>query len=134
MPTATTSRLARVTDRIARALAGKRWIPFWGLVHHRGRRTGRDLTVPIAVVATPDGFIVNLPWGTRTNWVQNVLAAGGCTLRWKGTDHRVTDPRLLEAEEARPFYSNFQWNTAKRFFPADAWLLLHRAQENPAGL
>ena len=127
MATATTSRIARTTDRLARTLAGRRWFPLWGLIHHRGRRTGRALTVPIAVVVTPDGFIVNLPWGARTNWVQNVLSAGGCTLRWKGVDHRVIDPQLLEAQAARPYYSAFQWRVGQRVFPADAWLHLRHA-------
>ena len=64
----------------------------WAAVHHRGRVTGRELTVPVAVGATGDAFVIVLPWGPGTNWARNVLAAGGCVLRWKAADHRVDDP------------------------------------------
>ncbi|GAA1607941.1 hypothetical protein [Actinoplanes couchii] len=112
------------TPRIVLFLAGRRVFPLWGLIHHRGRKTGRDLTVPIAVTVAPDGFVINLPFGAHTNWVRNVLAAGGCVLRWKGRDHRLTDPRVIDAAAARPFYSRTAWAFARRFFPADAWLRL----------
>ncbi|MEU4420818.1 hypothetical protein AB0F81_09335 [Actinoplanes sp. NPDC024001] len=83
-PADTSWRFARATAPAVRILAGRRGIPVWAVVHHRGRVSGRDLRVPIAVVATPDHFVINLPWGPRTNWVRNVIAAGGCTIRWKG--------------------------------------------------
>ena len=124
--TSTSWRLARATAPAVRVLAGRRWFPLWAVVHHRGRVTGRDLAVPIAVVATPDSFLVNLPWGARTNWVRNVQTAGGCTIRWRGADHRVTRPRILDAAAARPYYSRFAWRLARTLFPADAWLLLDR--------
>jgi deazaflavin-dependent oxidoreductase (nitroreductase family) len=103
------------------------------VVHHRGRVSGRNLTVPVAVVATPDGFLINLPWGARTNWVRNVVAAGGCTIRWKGTDHPVDDPRIIGAEAARPYYPRAVWAIARALFPADAWLLLRRPGLTGAG-
>lgn len=123
----TSWRFARATAPVVRGLAGRRWFPVWAVVHHRGRVSGRELAVPVALTVTPTGFVINLPWGARTNWVRNVIAAGGCTLRWKGTDHRVVDPRIVDAAAARPYYSRFAWSTARTLFPADAWLLLSRA-------
>lgn len=125
-PDNTSWRLARATAPAVRVLAGRRFSP-WAVVHHRGRVSGRDLTVPVAVVATPDGFVINLPWGARTNWVRNVLAADGCTIRWKAVNHHMTAPTILDEAAARPFYSRLTWAIAHRFFPADAWLLLRRA-------
>jgi deazaflavin-dependent oxidoreductase (nitroreductase family) len=123
-PANTSWRFARATAPAVRVLAGRRLIPIWAVVHHRGRVSGRDLAVPVAVLPTADGFIVNLPWGAGTNWVRNVLAAGGCTIRWKGTDHRMADPRVIDADQARPYYSRTMWTVAQKLFPADAWLLL----------
>src|SRR5664280_1913321 len=97
-------RLARATAPMTRVMAGRRWFPGWAVVHHRGRTSGRDLSVPVAVIATPDVFVVNLPWGTQTNWVRNVLTAGHCIVRWKGASHHVTDPELLDEAAARPYY------------------------------
>ena len=126
-PKNTSWRFARATAPAVRVLAGRRGIPLWAVVRHRGRVSGRSLAVPVAVVGTPDGFVINLPWGAGTNWVRNVLAAGGCTIRWKGVDHVVEHPRIVDAAAARPFYSRSAWAMAQRLFPADAWLLLDHA-------
>ena len=120
-------RFARATAPAVRVLAGRRWFPAWAVVRHRGRVTGRTLTVPVAVVVTSDSFVVNLPWGAHTNWVRNVVTAGGCTIRWKGADHPVDDPRIIDATAARPYYSRVTWTVARKLFPADSWLRLRRA-------
>ncbi|GID27558.1 hypothetical protein [Paractinoplanes brasiliensis] len=127
MTTDTSWRLARATTPFVRSLAGRRFSP-WAVVHHRGRVSGRALAVPVVVIATPSTFIINLPWGARTNWVRNVQAAGGCTIRWKGADHHTTDPQILDEAAARPYYSRPTWWTARTLFPADAWLLLRRTR------
>jgi deazaflavin-dependent oxidoreductase (nitroreductase family) len=126
VPAGTSWRLARATSPMTALLAGRRWFPLWAIVRHRGRKSGRQLAVPVAIVTTPDGFIINLPWGAGTNWVRNVLAAGGCTLRWKGAEHPAGRPRIVDATAARPYYSRLTWAIAQRLFPADSWLLLDR--------
>ena len=128
-PSNTSWRMARATAPMIRAMAGRRRAP-WAVVHHRGRVSGRSLALPVTPIATPDGFIVNLPWGAGTNWVRNVLAAGGCTLRWKGADHRLDDPRILDAAAARPYYSKSAWWIAQHLFPADAWLSLRHVDRD----
>ncbi len=47
--------------------------------------------IPVAVLVTPMTFVIGLPWGPPTSWVQNVLAARGCTIRWKGVEYRATE-------------------------------------------
>ncbi|WP_306207790.1 nitroreductase/quinone reductase family protein [Actinoplanes sp. RD1] len=117
----------RATTPAVRAFAGRRWFPAYAVVHHRGRVTGRALAVPVVVMARDDTFVINLPWGARTNWVRNVLAAGRATVRWKGADHPVTDPRIIDAAAARPYYSRLSWAVARALFPAEDWLRLRRA-------
>ncbi|MBB2940456.1 deazaflavin-dependent oxidoreductase (nitroreductase family) [Actinoplanes lutulentus] len=119
------SAFVRATTPAVRALSGRRWSP-WAVVQHRGRVTGRDLAVPVVVMATPEVFVINLPWGERTNWVRNVLAAGGCIIRWKGAEHQAGSPQIIYEGEARAYYSRLSWTIARRMFPADAWLLLRR--------
>jgi deazaflavin-dependent oxidoreductase (nitroreductase family) len=120
-------QLARLTAPITRALAGRRIFPLWAVVHHIGRKTGRELTVPVAVRATPELFVVVLPWGPGTNWARNVLAAGGCVVRWKGADHRTQRPELVGQSQARAYYSRFEWTVTQRVFRAESFLLLHRS-------
>jgi deazaflavin-dependent oxidoreductase (nitroreductase family) len=124
-PTGTSWRMARATAPLTRLLAGRRFFPLWAVVHHVGRTSGRALRVPVAVTPTPDGLLVNLPWGPRTNWVRNVTAAGGCTLRWKGRDVRCDRPEVLDATRARPYYSAATWAVARRVFGGTSFLVLH---------
>ncbi|WP_214406269.1 nitroreductase/quinone reductase family protein [Pseudonocardia lacus] len=125
-PSGTSWRITRLTTPLARAFAGRRFFPLWAVVHHRGRRTGRDLAVPVALLVTPEAFVVTLPWGSGTNWVRNVLAAGGCRVRWKGVDHDVTAPEVIDRARARAFYGRATWWVAERVIKADSFLLLRR--------
>ena len=95
-------RLVTAAAPIARALAGRRWMPLWAVIRHRGRRSGIAYETPIAVVPTADRSIVmiGLPWGSKTNWARNVVASGGASLRWHGRDLELTRPRIVVGAEA----------------------------------
>jgi deazaflavin-dependent oxidoreductase (nitroreductase family) len=95
-------RLVNATAPVARALAGRRWVPLWALIRHRGRRSRTAYETPIAVVPTTDASIVmiGLPWGVTTNWARNVMAAGGASLRWRGRDVELVHPRIVDGAEA----------------------------------
>ena len=76
-------------------------IPLWGVVRHRGRKSGRMFATPIAVAATSDAFVIPLPWGERTDWCRNIVAAGGGTIRYRGSDYLVRDPQVVSVDVAR---------------------------------
>lgn len=111
--------LLRATAPVAMALSGHRWFPLWAIVRHRGRRTGTPYSTPVALVPTEsdDLFLIGLPWGRKTNWAGNVLAAGGATLTWKGQDHEAADPRMIGAVEAARLAKPL-FRTVVRRFPA----------------
>ncbi|GAA1781085.1 hypothetical protein [Agromyces lapidis] len=96
-------RLVNATAPVARALAGRRWMPLWAVIRHRGRKSGTAYVTPIAVVPTTSTAIVliGLPWGARTNWARNVVAAGGASLRWKARDVELVHPRIIDGTEAQ---------------------------------
>jgi deazaflavin-dependent oxidoreductase (nitroreductase family) len=77
----------------------------YGVIHHRGRRSGKQFRTPVVVRPTQGGFIVPMPWGETTDWYRNVRAAGGCTIRWKGRDYAVVDPEVLDANSATGAFS-----------------------------
>jgi deazaflavin-dependent oxidoreductase (nitroreductase family) len=125
VPSKPPARLVKLTSPLARQLAGRRWFPLWAVLHHRGRRTGQEYAIPVAVLVTPDTFVIGLPWGPKTNWAQNVLAAKGCTIRWRGVDYRVTDPQLVGADVALMAAGRFERVVLSRVaFPA--FLQLYR--------
>jgi deazaflavin-dependent oxidoreductase (nitroreductase family) len=98
-------RLARFNrlgpNRVIGMVAGRRLSPV-ALVVHRGRRSGRPYRTPVLPLPLGDGFLVSLPYGARRDWVRNVLAAGGATMRRGGRSLVLTDPRLLDAAAAAP--------------------------------
>ena len=83
-------------NRITRHVAP--WMPGFGLVVHRGRRSGREYQTPVNVFPADDGFIIALTYGVGTDWVKNVQAAGGCELRTRGRVLRVGSPRVYHDE------------------------------------
>lgn len=92
---------AKHFNRVALLLAGRRLVPVWAALHHRGRRSGRAYVVPVAVIPTATSFLIALPWGRGTDWVRNVRAAGGCTIRWKGVDYACSEPEFVGQDVAR---------------------------------
>ena len=87
--------LNRVTRRIAP------WLPGFGVVVHRGRRSGRTYRTPVNVFPTGHGYRFALTYGPDTDWVRNVLAAGGCQLETRGHVVRLVAPRLYHDEQRR---------------------------------
>jgi deazaflavin-dependent oxidoreductase (nitroreductase family) len=87
--------LNRVTKRIAP------WLPGFGVVVHRGRRSGRSYQTPVNVFPGEDGYVFALTYGPDTDWVKNVLAAGGCELRTRGRAVRLVSPHLFHDQDRR---------------------------------
>ncbi|HEX7658948.1 MAG TPA: nitroreductase family deazaflavin-dependent oxidoreductase [Pseudonocardiaceae bacterium] len=83
----------RVTNRITGPVAGH--LPGFGIVIHTGRKSGREYRTPVNVFAIPGGYLLALTYGPKTDWVRNVLAAGGCDLQTHGHSEHLRSPELL---------------------------------------
>ena len=121
------SRLAEALRRVARLgtpltvpLAGRRYLRLWAVVHHRGRRSGRSYTATVAIRATPDGFVIPLPF-TGAQWFRNLLAAGEGMVRWNGRDHRIREPQLLQGAAGASAFNPVQ-RAILRVFGIDRFL------------
>src|SRR5215218_10032113 len=92
----------RASAPLALPFSGRRWFPLWAVMHHRGRKSGTEYAIPVALIptVTEELFLIGLPWGPKTNWARNVLAAGGANVTWKGREYHATDPRLIEPAKA----------------------------------
>ena len=89
----------RVTNRLLGGLAGR--LPWFGVVVHTGRRSRRQYRTPVNVFRRGDYSIIALTYGVNSDWVRNVLAAGGCTLETQGRTLRLSRPRLIHDESRR---------------------------------
>jgi deazaflavin-dependent oxidoreductase (nitroreductase family) len=75
------------------------WLPGLGVVVHRGRRSGKQYRTPVNVFPRPGGrYVMALTYGPDTDWVKNVVAAGGCTLLTRSGQVRLTRPRVFHDE------------------------------------
>src|SRR4051794_30362413 len=54
---------ARVFNSVVLRIAGMRFFPLYGVIEHRGRRSGRIFHTPVVVRPLADGFVVPMPWG-----------------------------------------------------------------------
>ena len=67
---------------------------------HVGRSSGKVYETPLDAHRADGGYIFILVYGSKSDWVQNILAAGSATLRKNGQDTQLTNPRLVTKDEA----------------------------------
>jgi deazaflavin-dependent oxidoreductase (nitroreductase family) len=77
--------------------AGTAHSPF-AVVGHVGRRSGAAYATPVIAIPVQDGFAFALTYGPEVDWYRNILAAGSCTLRWRGKTYRLDQAETLSTE------------------------------------
>jgi deazaflavin-dependent oxidoreductase (nitroreductase family) len=65
------------------------------VIQHVGRRSGRSYETPVDTIPAKTGFLIALPYGTRADWVRNVLAAGSATVVANGERMAVDRPTIV---------------------------------------
>jgi deazaflavin-dependent oxidoreductase (nitroreductase family) len=100
-------RFTHATGPLALRVAETGVIPIWAVVRHRGRRSGKLYSTPIAIRPTPDGFVLPLPWGAGTDWCRNLRAADGGIVHWGGADIEVNAPEIIDTADALPAFDAY---------------------------
>jgi deazaflavin-dependent oxidoreductase (nitroreductase family) len=72
------------------------------LLTHVGRRSRTTYQTPVGAQPYGDGFVVSLPYGSTTDWCRNVMAAGTCTLAWKGQTYGLERPEIISGSQVFP--------------------------------
>ena len=65
------------------------------VIQHVGRTSGRVYETPVDTIPAETGFLIALPYGTRADWVRNVLASGSATVVTRGERVDVDRPSIL---------------------------------------
>jgi deazaflavin-dependent oxidoreductase (nitroreductase family) len=109
-PTATTSDrplagrifglFTPILNRFVTRIAGKRYVPLYVLLRHRGRRSGRAHATPVVGMRVPGGFAIPMAFGEGADWYRNIVAQGGATIRRQGTEHQLADPAAIDPDSA----------------------------------
>ena len=97
----TRRRLARFNRLVANRMVGPvlTRMPGFGAIVHRGRRSGRQYRTPVKLFRRGEGYVVSLPYGRDSDWVKNVLAAGGCQLVTRGRRLDLVAPQVYVDRE-----------------------------------
>ena len=85
-------------NRFSRLFAG--WLPGFGLLVYRGRKSGREYRTPMNVFRRGDEYVFALTYGSDVQWVKNILAAGGCALVTRGRTIQLVEPDAVHRPEA----------------------------------
>ena len=106
-------------------------MPVVGIVHHRGRKTGREYATPLGVRPAPGGgFVMPLTFSQASQWYLNILAAGGCVITYRGADHLVAGPVVVDRATAGPGYPRYE-RLALRLIGINEFLWLADAHDGP---
>jgi deazaflavin-dependent oxidoreductase (nitroreductase family) len=84
------------------------------VIRHRGRTSGRPYETPVGAVAVDDGFVIALVYGSRTQWLRNVLANGSATIVHEGRAYAVDQPEVVPMQEVATHFAagdqrGFRW-------------------------
>jgi deazaflavin-dependent oxidoreductase (nitroreductase family) len=87
-----TNTLNPVTTRLAHSGHG----PF-SLIRHVGRKTGRVYETPVILARRGDDFVAELTYGPDVAWYRNIVAAGRCTVVYRGVEYPIDGIEPLDA-------------------------------------
>jgi deazaflavin-dependent oxidoreductase (nitroreductase family) len=101
------------------------------VIRHGGRTSGRPYETPVGAVATDDGFVITLPYGSHADWLKNVLASGSATIVDEGHTYRVDQPEIIPMEAAATHFPRKEQRNL-RLFGVDQCLRVRRVETDEA--
>ena len=97
-----------ILNRLVTRIAGRRYVPLYVLLRHRGRRSGRAYATPVVGMRVPGGFAIPMAFGEGADWYRNIVAAGGATIRQHGTEHELREPAAIDPDSATSPFPGWQ--------------------------
>jgi len=97
------------------------------VIRHQGRTTGRTYDTPVWAVPTEDGFVIAIVYGSRTDWLKNVLASGTAAIVHDGDTYPVGQPEIVPMQSARAYFPATIQRT-QRLVRVDRCLRVRRVQ------
>ena len=85
--------VARVNKRITNKAVLKRGVS--PVLTYVGRSSGKTYRTPLDAHPVDNGYIFILMYGSDSDWVKNVLAAGTASLKVGGDEFELVSPRLV---------------------------------------
>lgn len=79
----------------------RRWAPhlrYMAVIEHVGRKSGKPYRTPVMAFVGGGEIRVVLNYGTESDWLRNVQAAGSARVVHRGQRYRLTDPRIVAGD------------------------------------
>jgi deazaflavin-dependent oxidoreductase (nitroreductase family) len=80
-------------------MAGRGWMPIVGVIHHRGRRSGRTYSTPVMLRAREGVIFVPRTLGDHAAWYRNLETAGSAEVTYLGRRLTVDAPALVSFQD-----------------------------------
>ncbi len=100
--------VAHLVNPLVVLVAGRRWMPVLGVLHHLGRHSGRAYATPLGMRPLGDGFVIPRTFGESAAWYLNVRAAGGGRVTYLGRDYTLVGPRVVDYATAAPAFPRYE--------------------------
>jgi deazaflavin-dependent oxidoreductase (nitroreductase family) len=70
------------------------------VITHVGRSSGKTYHTPLDAHPVEGGYIFILVYGSKSDWVQNILASGTAQLKAGSSERKLDNPRVITADVA----------------------------------
>jgi deazaflavin-dependent oxidoreductase (nitroreductase family) len=93
--------VARFNRRVTNPLLGglSKRAPGLAMIIHQGRRSGKTHETPMMIFPSAGGCVMALTYGSKVDWVRNLVAAGGGEMIHRRKRIRLERPRLISEAE-----------------------------------
>ncbi|WP_236054811.1 nitroreductase family deazaflavin-dependent oxidoreductase [Mycobacterium sp. SM1] len=94
--------IARVNKRVTNPIL-QRWaprLPYMAVIEHNGRKSGKSYQTPVMAFVEDGKLSVVLDYGTESDWVRNVQAAGSAGVLHRGKHYQLTGPSVIPIDSA----------------------------------
>ena len=108
VPASMTRVNRRIINPVTSTFAGR--LPPFTMLDHVGRKSRTHYRTPIMAFPSGNEFIIALTYGPETDWVRNVIAAGGCTIEYRRNRIELVEPELVQCD---PGTLPFPWLVRK---------------------
>jgi deazaflavin-dependent oxidoreductase (nitroreductase family) len=112
-----------IINPIALRLAGR--TGSLAVVIHTGRRSGRTYRTPVRAFRRGSLIAVGANFGAASEWVRNILSAGGCEIMLRGEHLALTGPRLLGLNQLPPVFPHWYQLGLRYVVRTQECLLMH---------
>lgn len=89
-------------------MAGRRWMPIVGVIHHRGRRSGRMYFTPVMLRARGGAIFVPRTLGDHAAWYRNLETARSAEVTYLGRRLTVDEPAIVSFQDAANAFPRYE--------------------------